>query len=95
MNAFILDVGSLDTSRGSSEQTPKEFNLSQAEVLIESVIEELRREDRVAVDYTVEDVPAVTNRSWDMRVGLPVLLIASIISAALVYGILFVLPRFV
>jgi hypothetical protein len=71
--------------RGVSEQT-----LTEAMALIESVIQELRWEDSFAVDYAVE-APAVKIKSWDMRVGLPVLLAASIISASLVYGILFVL----
>jgi hypothetical protein len=58
----------------------------------------MRREDNAdysMIDYTVEDTPAVAIKSWDMRIGLPILLIASTISASLVYGILFVLPRFV
>jgi hypothetical protein len=73
--------------RGGSEQT-----LTEAMALIESVMQELRWDNSVAVDYgDAVEAPTIKIKSWDMRVGLPVLLIASIISASLVYGILFVL----
>jgi hypothetical protein len=73
--------------RGGSEQT-----LTEAMALIESVMQELRWDDSVAVDHgDAVEAPTIKIKSWDMRVGLPVLLIASIISASLVYGILFVL----
>jgi hypothetical protein len=97
MNTVVFDVD-CHASCPVSEHPARELSVTEAEAIIQSVIKGLRREENLdspTVNYTVEDTPAVAIKSWDMRVGLPILLIASIISASLVYGILFVLPRIV
>ena len=87
-----LGMAQAEQRKGSgSEQT-----LTEAMALIESMIQELGWNDSGVADYriTVETptiTPTVKIKNWDRRVGLPVLLIASIMSASLVYGILFVL----
>jgi hypothetical protein len=60
--------------RGGSEQT-----LTEAMALIESAIQDLRWDDSVAVDHGFAgEAPSVKIKSWDVPVGLPVLLIASV-----------------